>query len=76
MDVTAKVFCLMGDGECQEGQIWEAAMSAAHFGLGNIIGIVDFNNQQIDGEVSSVMGIEPFADKMEIVRLECLSLRR
>ncbi|MDT9546825.1 MAG: transketolase [Chlorobium sp.] len=58
-----KVFCLMGDGECQEGQIWEAAMSAAHFGLGNIIGIVDFNNQQIDGEVSTVMGIEPFADK-------------
>jgi len=63
-----KVFCLMGDGECQEGQIWEAAMSAAHFGLGNIIGIVDFNNQQIDGEVSSVMGIEPFADKWKIVR--------
>ncbi|ABB24054.1 MAG: transketolase [Pelodictyon luteolum] len=57
------VFCLMGDGECQEGQIWEAAMSAAHYGLGNIIGIVDYNNQQIDGEVENVMGIEPFADK-------------
>ena len=57
------VFCLMGDGECQEGQIWEAAMSAAHFGLGNLIGIVDCNNLQIDGEVSEVMGIEPFADK-------------
>ncbi|TCD47171.1 transketolase [Chlorobium sp. N1] len=57
------VFCLMGDGECQEGQIWEAAMSAAHYGLGNLIGIVDYNNQQIDGEVQNVMGIEPFADK-------------
>lgn len=57
------IFCLMGDGECQEGQIWEAAMSASHYGLGNLIGIVDFNNQQIDGEVGEVMGIEPFADK-------------
>ncbi len=57
------VFCLMGDGECQEGQIWEAAMSAAHYGLGNLVGIVDYNNQQIDGEVSSVMNIEPFAEK-------------
>ncbi len=57
------VFCLMGDGECQEGQIWEAAMSAAHYGLGNIIGIVDYNNQQIDGEVHDVMNVEPFADK-------------
>lgn len=57
------VFCLMGDGECQEGQIWEAAMSAAHYALGNLIAVVDYNNLQIDGEVSDVMGIEPFADK-------------
>ena len=57
------VFCLMGDGECQEGQIWEAAMSASHYRLGKIIGIVDYNNLQIDGEVTSVMGVEPFADK-------------
>lgn len=57
------VFCLMGDGECQEGQIWEAAMSAAHYGLGNLIGIVDYNNLQIDGEVTDVMSVEPFADK-------------
>ncbi len=57
------VFCLMGDGECQEGQIWEAAMSAAHYGLGNLVGIVDYNNQQIDGEVGDVMNIEPFAEK-------------
>ncbi len=57
------VFCLMGDGECQEGQIWEAAMSAAHYQLGNLIGIVDYNNLQIDGEVSEIIGVEPFADK-------------
>lgn len=57
------VFCLMGDGECQEGQIWEAAMSAAHYRLGSLIGIVDCNNLQIDGEVSDIMGVEPFAEK-------------
>ena len=57
------VFCLMGDGECQEGQIWEAAMSASHYGLGNLIGVVDCNNQQIDGEVKEVMNIEPFSEK-------------
>jgi transketolase len=57
------VFCLMGDGECQEGQIWEAAMSASHYKLSMIIGIVDCNNLQIDGEVSDIMDVEPFADK-------------
>jgi len=57
------VYCLMGDGECQEGQIWEAAMFAAHHKVDNLIGIVDCNNQQIDGEVSKVMQIEPFEDK-------------
>ncbi len=57
------VFCLMGDGECQEGQIWEAAMSASHYGLGKLIGIVDCNNEQIDGEVNDIMRVEPFADK-------------
>ena len=57
------VFCLMGDGECQEGQVWEAAMSASHYGLGKLIGIVDCNNLQIDGEVTDIMSVEPFADK-------------
>jgi len=58
-----EVFCLMGDGECQEGQIWEAAMSARHYKLDNLVGIVDYNRLQIDGEVCDVMCIEPFADK-------------
>ena len=60
---SGKIFCLMGDGECQEGQIWEAAMSASHYKLGNLIGIVDCNNLQIDGELTEVMSVEPFADK-------------
>jgi transketolase len=60
---TWKTVCLMGDGECCEGSVWEAAMSAAHFKLGNIIGIVDRNKLMIDGFTEDVMSLEPFADK-------------
>lgn len=59
------VFCIMGDGEQQEGQIWEAAMEAGHYKLDNLIGIVDNNRLQIDGPVSEVMNIEPLAEKYE-----------
>jgi len=58
-----KVFCIMGDGEQQEGQIWEAAMEAGHYKLDNLIGIVDCNGLQIDGRVSEVMNVEPLDDK-------------
>jgi transketolase len=58
-----RVFCLMGDGETQEGQIWEAAMAAAHHKVDHLIGIVDYNGMQIDGETKRVMSVEPFADK-------------
>lgn len=58
-----KVFCLMGDGEQQEGNIWEAAMEAAHYKLDNLIAIVDFNRLQIDGPVCEVMNIEPLEEK-------------
>ena len=58
-----RVYCLMGDGELNEGQVWEAAMSAAHHKLDNLCGIVDFNKMQIDGWCSDVMGLEPLADK-------------
>jgi transketolase len=58
-----RVYCLMGDGEQQEGQIWEAAMSAGHYKLDNLCGIIDLNNLQIDGCVSDVMNIEPISDK-------------
>src|SRR6201982_3539549 len=54
-----KVFCIMGDGEQQEGQIWEAAMEAGHYQLDNLIGIVDCNRLQIDGPVDEVMRVEP-----------------
>lgn len=57
------VFCLMGDGEQQEGNIWEAAMSAAHFKLDNICGIIDANGMQISGTTKSVMNVEPLAKK-------------
>lgn len=58
-----KTVCLMGDGECCEGSVWEAAMSAAHFKLDNVIGIVDRNKLMIDGPTEKVMALEPFADK-------------
>lgn len=58
-----RVFCLLGDGEVQEGQIWEAAMSASRYKLGNLCAILDANGGQIDGPVSEVMNIEPIADK-------------
>lgn len=60
---TSRVFCLLGDGEIQEGQIWEAALSAPKFKLSNLCAILDANNGQIDGAVSDVMPLEPLADK-------------
>ncbi len=59
----ARVFCLLGDGESQEGQIWEAALSAPKFELSNLYAILDYNRGQIDGFVHEVMPIEPIADK-------------
>jgi transketolase len=56
-------FVICSDGEQQEGSIWEATMSAAHFKLGNLTAIVDFNRLQIDGLVAEVMNIEPLAEK-------------
>lgn len=58
-----KVFVVMSDGECQAGQVWEAAMAAAHFRLGDIIGFVDCNQYQTDGMVKDIMGIEPIDAK-------------
>lgn len=57
------VFCLMGDGEQQEGQIWEAIMEAGHYKLDNLTGILDKNRLQIDGWVEEVMNIDPIVDK-------------
>lgn len=61
--VERRVYCVMGDGEQQEGQIWEAAMFAAHYKLDNLCAVIDYNRKQIDGDVQDVMGIAPLADK-------------
>ncbi len=58
-----RVYCVMGDGEQQEGNIWEAAMTAGHYHLDNLCGIIDRNHLQIDGWVKDVMTIDPLADK-------------
>jgi len=58
-----RVFCIMGDGEQQEGSIWEAVMSASHYKLDNLTGIIDYNGLQIDGKTKDVMDIEPLEDK-------------
>lgn len=57
------VFALLGDGENQEGQIWEAAMAGAHYKLDKLIAFIDYNGLQIDGDITNVMSPEPFADK-------------
>ncbi len=58
-----RVYCLLGDGEVQEGQIWEAAMAAAHYKLDNLCVVLDWNGLQIDGEVEKVMNVGPLGPK-------------
>jgi transketolase len=60
-----RVYVLLGDGECDEGQVWEAAMAAAHFKVDNLVAIVDNNGQQIDGWNRDVMNLDPFNKKWE-----------
>lgn len=60
-----RVYSILGDGESQEGQVWEAAMFAAHYGLNNLCIFVDSNGLQIDGPVSEVMNPEPFDKKFD-----------
>jgi transketolase len=60
---TQRVFCILGDGECNEGNVWEAAMAAAHHRLDNLIAIVDYNKVMAKGYVQDLMDIEPFAEK-------------
>ena len=58
-----RVYILLGDGECQEGQVWEAAMTASHYRLDNVTAILDYNGLQIDGAVKDVMNINPISNK-------------
>ena len=70
-----RVYCILGDGEIEEGQIWEAAMSASHYKLDNLCVIVDNNNLQIDGEISKVMSPYPIDKKFEAFGFEVLRNR-
>lgn len=69
-----RVYTLLGDGECEEGQVWEAAMFAAHNKLDNLVVIVDQNGLQIDGPVSEVCGIEPLDKKFESFGFEVVKI--
>jgi len=61
--LSSRTFVVVGDGECQEGSVWEAAMSASHFRLDNLVVIVDRNGFQEDGPTEEIMALEPLADK-------------
>lgn len=63
-----RTYCLLGDGELGEGQVWEAAMAAGQFGLGSLVAIVDRNQLSIDGRTEELMGVEPLVDKFESFR--------
>ena len=71
----ARVVCMMGDGEQNEGQIWEAAMSAAHWNLDNLVGIVDINGAGSDGLAQETMRSEPLAAKWEAFGWNIITLR-
>ncbi|MCL5985110.1 MAG: transketolase [Actinobacteria bacterium] len=57
------IYIIFGDGELQEGQVWEAALASSHYGLDNIIGFVDYNGLQLNGEVNKAINLEPLEDK-------------
>lgn len=59
-----RVYCLLSDGELQEGQVWEGLMAAAHFGLDNLVVMVDNNGIQADGSTAEIMGVEPVPEKL------------
>jgi transketolase len=69
-----RVYALIGDGESQEGQIWEAAMAAPKYKLDNLVVILDHNNGQIDGHVTDVMNEEPIADKWRAFNWHVLTI--
>lgn len=69
-----RVYCICGDGELQEGQIWEAAMTSSHYKLDNLCLIIDNNNLQIDGKVSDVMNIYPLDEKFQSFGFETINV--
>ena len=69
-----RVYCICGDGEMEEGQIWEAAMSSSHYKLDNLCLIIDNNNLQIDGNVDKVMNIYPLDEKFKSFGFEVIQV--
>lgn len=69
-----RVYCICGDGELQEGQIWEAAMTSSHYKLDNLCLIIDNNNLQIDGKVSEVKNIYPLEEKFKSFGFEVINI--
>ena len=66
-----RVYCLLGDGECQAGQVWEAAMTAGKYGVDTLTAIVDYNKVQLDGPVKEIMDLEPLRAKWESFNWTC-----
>jgi len=69
-----RVYALLGDGELQEGQVWEAAMAAAHYKVDNLCAMVDANGLQIDGDVTKVMNVNPIAEKFRAFGWQTLEI--
>lgn len=69
-----RVYCLLGDGEIEEGQIWEAAMCANKYKLDNLCAIVDYNHLQIDGNIEDVKGLNKISEKFESFGFETISI--
>jgi transketolase len=74
LDDTAQVFGLLSDGDCQEGQTWEAATSAVHFGVNNLTAVVDYNHLQTDGTTEEVMDIKNVRKKFEAFEWEAIEI--
>lgn len=70
LEKDVKIYCILGDGECNEGSVWEGLMSASHFKLTNLVTIIDRNGLMIDGPTEEVMGVEPLADKLTAFGME------
>lgn len=73
-NLQSRVFVIVGDGECDEGSVWEAAMSAAHYKLDNLVVIVDNNGLQYDGRTAEILGLGRIADKWEAFGWETYSI--
>ncbi len=69
-----RVYCLLGDGEIEEGQVWEAVMTASHYKLDNLCVIIDNNNLQIDGKVTDVMNVSPIDERLKAFGFEVFNI--